>query len=326
MKKRKHTGWIFLLVLAILITHMPTAKMGEDNDTELIDLNGVPFETILSGNAKKDNKEKATGLYGYYRLYDDGLAIYYSKNDYVYDTKENAIWLPEREDYPLKNLMEDADKENQRIFLLAIVGDTKNENGYATTATYIDIKNREKDTAYKKADLTKIKKEINYEKDTINIEPMNISFYRLMGDPWKFDGKKIRMECVQRYDDYISINQDLLENFSTIGPAHSSFFFDEKKVWENIIERYTPYGATESAYVFLPISNEKLHIWLTGVFYLYKPVRDSTKVYGYGMSYKYEMSDLEIQEKDLEKYRKAIIQLKKDEEKWQEEYDKKHGK
>ena len=58
MKKRKHTGWIFLLVLAILITHMPTAKMGEDNDTELIDLNGVPFETILSGNAKKDNKER----------------------------------------------------------------------------------------------------------------------------------------------------------------------------------------------------------------------------------------------------------------------------
>lgn len=36
MKKGKHTGWIFLLVLAILITHMPTAKMGEDNDTDVI--------------------------------------------------------------------------------------------------------------------------------------------------------------------------------------------------------------------------------------------------------------------------------------------------
>ena len=77
--------------------------MGEE--VEYVDGSGYTFETILSGN------EVVIGIpsyvKGYYRLYEDGMALYYSREDCVYDTRENAIWIP-RERTILRKMIKSA--------------------------------------------------------------------------------------------------------------------------------------------------------------------------------------------------------------------------
>ena len=102
---KKHIGTMALACMVIFSLCMPVAKMESKTggDTDNNDDGGYMFETILSRN--EDIQGRPTYIEGYYKLYDDGLALYYSKQDYLYDTRENAVWLPERKDYPLEKMM-----------------------------------------------------------------------------------------------------------------------------------------------------------------------------------------------------------------------------
>ena len=103
---KKHIGTMALACIVIFSLCMPTAKMGPEigEEVEYIDGGGYTFETILSGN--EIVKGVPMSMKGYYRLYDDGMVLYYSREDYIYDTRENAIWLPERKDYSLEEMIQ----------------------------------------------------------------------------------------------------------------------------------------------------------------------------------------------------------------------------
>ena len=152
MKRR--IGIMMLACMVVFSLYMPTAKMGPEigEEVECIDGGGYTFETILSGNQKTIGR--VTSIGGYYRLYDDGMALYYSREDYIYDTKENAVWLPERKDFSLKAMVQKELKykgiyENkQTISPLVIINELRGKNGYAATATYIDWQDGENDPVY----------------------------------------------------------------------------------------------------------------------------------------------------------------------------------
>ena len=310
---KKHIGTMALACMVIFSLCMPVAKMESKTggDTDHNDDGGYMFETILSRN--EDIQGRPTYIEGYYKLYDDGLALYYSKQDYLYDTRENAVWLPERKDYPLEKMMAYATdfiySDEQMIVVMAVIDDIGKENEYAATATYIDLENIAADPVYQNANHLKSKKEIKYREEEARREPLDVSFYRLVGDPWQFDGKKIRVECVKRYDDYVGVTRDFLPWGSTVGPLMMTRFFQEDEVLERIVNRHRRYGAKDSPDVYIPIATEEYHIFMTAMFYLYEPheTRDG-EFLGYKMSYKYEMIDEEIHERDLDNYKKVLME------------------
>ena len=159
---KKHIGTMALACMVIFSLCMPVAKMESKTggDTDNNDDGGYMFETILSRN--EDIQGRPTYIEGYYKLYDDGLALYYSKQDYLYDTRENAVWLPERKDYPLEKMMAYATdfiySDEQMIVVMAVIDDIGKENEYAATATYIDLENIAADQSIKNANHLKYQK------------------------------------------------------------------------------------------------------------------------------------------------------------------------
>ena len=86
-------------------------------------------------------------------------------------------------------------------------------------------------------------------------------------------------------------------------------FFQEDEVWERIVNRYRRYGAKDSPDVYIPIATEEYHIFMTAMFYLYEPHETTDGEFlGYKMSYKYEMIDEEIHERDLDNYKKVLME------------------
>ena len=319
MKKGKHTGWMFLLVLVILITHTQTAKMGPEigEEVECIDGGGYTFETILSGNQKTIGR--VTSIGGYYRLYDGGMALYYSREDYIYDTKENAVWLPERKDFSLKAMVQKELKykgiyENkQTISPLVIINELRGKNGYAATATYIDWQDGENDPVYQNAKWEKARKYVRYDREEVKKDPIKVSFYRLAGDPWQFDGKKIQVECIS--GDFICAAEELLEGGGLrIGEIYE-YQLDGEKIWKRIAKKYDPDGDKNYRYVQSTAYEGKYRVEITGMFYLYWPekdywIEDEAERGPWFKKCRFELVDMEVNEKDRENFQKDMNEYK----------------
>lgn len=319
MKKGKYTEWMFLFVLVILITHTQTAKMGPEigEEAERIDGGGYTFETILSGNQKTIGR--VTSIRGYYRLYDGGMALYYSREDYIYDTKENAVWLPERKDFSLEAMVQKELKykgiyENkQTISPLVIINELRGKNGYAATATYIDWQDGENDPVYQNAKWEKARKDVKYNREEVKKEPIKVSFYRLAGDPWQFDGKKIQVECIS--GDFICAAEELVEGGSLrIGEIYK-YQLDGEKVWEKIAKKYDPDGDKNYRYVQSTAYEGKYRVEITGMFYLYWPeaeywIEDEAERGPWFKKCRFELVDMEVKEKDRENFQKDMNEYK----------------
>ena len=111
-----------------------------------------------------------TRVSGIVDIKEDGFAVYYSAQDYEYETKENAIWFPEREDYPLKKFLEDNPEIKQGEILGSLSGlfgviNEQKENGYAATATYLNLDELSNDNAYKRAKKEHLKPGQRYDRE-----------------------------------------------------------------------------------------------------------------------------------------------------------------
>ena len=271
MKKR--IGTMALACIVIFSLCMPTAKMGPEigEEVEYIDGGGYTFETILSGN--EIVKGVPMSMKGYYRLYDDGMVLYYSREDYIYDTRENAIWLPERKDYSLEEMIQKEQEylqpqENKQIISTVIViNELRDTNEYAATATYVDWQDEENDPVYQNAKLEKARKEVKYDSEELKEEPIEVSFYRLLGDPWQFDGKKIQVEC--RSGDFIAATEALGNEGSGLIGELADYQLDGEKVWKKIAKKYDPDGDIDYKYVQITAYDKKCRVIITGMFFLY---------------------------------------------------------
>lgn len=320
MKKR--IGTMALACIVIFSLCMPTAKMGPEigEEVEYIDGGGYTFETILSGN--EIVKGVPMSMKGYYRLYDDGMVLYYSREDYIYDTRENAIWLPERKDYSLEEMIQKEQEylqpqENKQIISTVIViNELRDTNEYAATATYVDWQDEENDPVYQNAKLEKARKEVKYDSEELKEEPIEVSFYRLLGDPWQFDGKKIQVECNKR-DDYLTATSRLSEGNTNIGEVFD-YLLDSEQVWKKIAKKYDPDGDKDHTFVQVKATGERCRIRVTGMFYLYWLAEidywiedsDAEERGPWIKKYRYEMIDMEVHEKDREYFQNEVNAFK----------------
>ena len=320
MKKR--IGTMALACIVIFSLCMPTAKMGPEigEEVEYIDGGGYTFETILSGN--EIVKGVPMSMKGYYRLYDDGMVLYYSREDYIYDTRENAIWLPERKDYSLEEMIQKEQEylqpqENKQIISTVIViNELRDTNEYAATATYVDWQDEENDPVYQNAKLEKARKEVKYDSEELKEEPIEVSFYRLLGDPWQFDGKKIQVEC--RSGDFIAATEALGNEGSGLIGELADYQLDGEKVWKKIAKKYDPDGDKDYKYVQITAYDKKCRVKITGMFYLYWLAEidywieysDAEERGPWIKKYRYEMIDMEVHEKDREYFQNEVNAFK----------------
>lgn len=320
MKKR--IGTMALACIVIFSLCMPTAKMGPEigEEVEYIDGGGYTFETILSGN--EIVKGVPMSMKGYYRQYDDGMVLYYSREDYIYDTRENAIWLPERKDYSLEEMIQKEQEylqpqENKQIISTVIViNELRDTNEYAATATYVDWQDEENDPVYQNAKLEKARKEVKYDSEELKEEPIEVSFYRLLGDPWQFDGKKIQVEC--RSGDFIAATEALGNEGSGLIGELADYQLDGEKVWKKIAKKYDPDGDKDYKYVQITAYDKKCRVKITGMFYLYWLAEidywiedsDAEERGPWIKRYRYEMIDMEVHEKDREYFQNEVNAFK----------------
>ena len=320
MKRR--IGIMMLACMVVFSLYMPTAKMGPEigEEAERIDWGAYTFETILSGNQKAIGRETCIG--GYYRLYDGGMALYYSREDYIYDTKENAVWLPERKDFSLKAMIQKelertrATENEQIIAPTIIINELRGKNGYAATATYIDWKDSEHDPVYQNIkDLReKARKDVKYDREEVEKEPIKVSFYRLVGDPWQFDGKKIQVEGYRR-GDFLAAKRRFTEENTCIGEVYD-YLLNGKQVWGKIAKKYDPDGDKDWLYVQSIVYDGKFRVETTGMFYLYWPekdywIEDEAERGPWFKRYRFELVDMEVNEKDRENFQKDVNEFKK---------------
>ncbi len=319
---KKHIGTMALACIVIFSLCMPTAKMGPEigEEVEYIDGGGYTFETILSGN--EIVKGVPMSMKGYYRLYDDGMVLYYSREDYIYDTRENAIWLPERKDYSLEEMIQKEQEylqpqENKQIISTVIViNELRDTNEYAATATYVDWQDEENDPVYQNAKLEKARKEVKYDSEELKEEPIEVSFYRLLGDPWQFDGKKIQVEC--RSGDFIAATEALGNEGSGLIGELADYQLDGEKVWKKIAKKYDPDGDKDYKYVQITAYDKKCRVKITGMFYLYWLAEidywiedsDAEERGPWIKRYRYEMIDMEVHEKDREYFQNEVNAFK----------------
>ena len=154
------------------------------------------FESILA------HPERVRGLAlmasGYAKVYEDGFALYYSKTDCLYDTRENAIYVKEREGYSIDDYMKEngvlqedgSYKIEYRSYIVKIL-DEESFEGYAIVAEHIGY--RRDISGYTFEESNKIP--YDFENMDDNETPVYVSMYRLFGDPWTYDGKMVQVDA-----------------------------------------------------------------------------------------------------------------------------------
>ena len=275
----------------------------------------LPSEQIITSPQQVDGY--VTSVSGIVDIKEDGFAVYYSAQDYEYETKENAIWFPEREDYPLKKFLEDNPeiKQGEILQYLDCVINGQRQDGYAAAAIYLNQDDGllEKDDAYKQAKKDHLKPGKRYDREEEKKEAIEVSYYRLQGNPEQYDGKKVKVEVVfqSSEDAVVSANRETLKFRGIWQEDYVNDEFIEEdymETWDNLTEEYKQYGKTVMAEIWgIITSDEKMHVNLTCMYYMYRRVlKDDIYFIGYGgTAMSYTLMGIEIHEKD----RGKLIQL-----------------
>ena len=326
---KKQIGIACMALILAFSLGLQKAKMGPEigADSEYDDGCGYMFETILAGNDIV--RGEFFILNGYFRLYENGIALYYSKQDYIYDTRENAIWMPEREDCPLNEIIKKMEEESkittdnngiQMITFLPLVVENLGEKSeYAAIATYIvGYDDYEQDPEFQKIKLEKAKEEVIYDKKELEKEAIKVSFYRLLGDPWRYDGKKVQIECNMQGESLSAVSSEITEKNGSKIAQIFDYLVDEKEVWINIMKKYEFIG--DLYYTSAIFGGDRCRVEGTVMFYVYwlnegvywpgEEFLEESKPWV--RKYCYELLDLNIHEKDLEYVKNRIIEKQKD--------------
>ena len=312
MKRLKHLAMALVGCICAQFIGIGGALAAADEKGEYIC--GLSKEQIITSPQQVDGY--VTSVSGIVDIKEDGFAVYYSAQDYEYETKENAIWFPEREDYPLKEFLEDNPgiKQGQKLGYLFCVLNGQKQNGYATAAVYLnqDWELLEKDDVYKQAKKDHLKPGKRYDREEEKKEAIEVSYYRLRGKPERYDGKKVKVEVVFEATEgaVASANQETLE-FGGMGQEHyvngESTDDNYIEAWTNLAEEYRQYSETGSQMIWgIGITSEKMHVNLTCMYYMYYDIWKDYQFIGYGGNTSaYALMGLEIHEKD----RGKLIQL-----------------
>ena len=270
----------------------------------------MPMEAILA--QPKDVYNKGLIVEGVLKIEEDGIIVYYSQQDYEFDTKENAIWLPERPEATYKEWLKQNETltDGQYGSLEIMLTDTENTQPYAATGAFI-IKGKEDAVLQKNQGFDARGK---YDRKYETQEPERLSYYRLMGDPWRFDGKKVCFTAVYAAEDCLYNNNsrkfvDGLVTRETINGA----YFEEKTGtgWHDFVIKSRQYGATEGYEVAASLVIKEIHIEVEGMFYFYNWFDDAKGIHEkIGLPCGYVPFRVDVVEKDREKFIEGIQEAK----------------
>lgn len=274
-------------------------------------VDSYPFETIIAQSEKIQNQW--VDIKGVANIKDEGVEVYYTINDYLYSTRENAIWIPEREEYPIKEYIENRDIQQGKASTFSVIVQP-GTSGYAATGIYLDERTGSYagDKVYQKfAESQKIENEIDYN-TTDDQEAERVSYYRLMGNPWAFDGRKIKVEVLYSMEEPegVSVNQEVMKTNQSLVLAqmiNGESIKNYEEIYQKIVETYEKQGVKSINDIQLALLRPKrLHFWLEGSFFLYQKAK---LVNGESQNYvqpTYLLSNIDIHEKDWEQFMKNL--------------------
>ena len=130
---------------------------------------------------------------GYVSIKEDGIALYYSKRDYKYETNECAIWLPEREDMSVEKYAREMDLEEGRQADIFIGIEGLRIGRRICGCRDISKKDQDKEGYLLEGQRYKNKPPMMQ----VYRQEEEVSMYRVMARPWDYYGRTIWMECVK---------------------------------------------------------------------------------------------------------------------------------
>ena len=310
MKKREKKA--FACIVALMWMLQPLVALASEEKIEVY--NSVPFETIITQPERVD--KYVTYVNGILKIEEKGMILYYSEQDYMYDTRENAIWFPEREDYSIEQFLKEEpcfkDKQEANVLEMGpfdsirCIFDASGCEGYAGKAQYLKFFDGKDDEKFEKK-ACYIDEAKRYDREEETKDAMEVSYYRLMGDPWEYDGKKVKVEAVfwPLEGKMMSINQELLshrgvwETYTINGQSAEEYYMHMAQSAERDDIQYM--------YAVGLIEN-KMHAMLECMFYLKTDLYRNSEYLGYGgIDPHYLLKNLELHEKDIPR----LMELKK---------------
>lgn len=312
----------FVLVLCALFV-IPIGTHAYASDSCLEEVDSFPVYSIIVHPEKFDNQ--CVWIAGYVNINENGIAIFATKLDYVHNTVENAIWIPKRTDIDWEGCLEQVyAKEGEHISIYLVIQGNE-QKPYAASAMMIDQDNPEKDSIFQNSE-KQFGKGAPYNRKEESRIPIEVSFYRILGDPWAYDGKKVKVEATfSGSGSSISANQNLVREpgFSIIETQYvnAEFIYDSgsyAEMWNNIAIRYKQFGVgtgkgSPASDLYGAILDGEMHVDITMMFYMYDAAFDKSyyrtwdtgeQWTGYDkVSPCYSIQDISIHQNDLDTLR-----------------------
>ena len=150
----------------------------------------------------------------------------------------------------------------------------------------------------------------NYEKE----QAQSVSAYRLLGNPWAYDGRKVKIEAYLGSEGVLYINK---EEYNT-GKLLQIEYLNEKdilelleekeapKVWEEAFQEYKKYGIENPYALSVGAIGSKARLYMENMFYMYSSRRDEAGQKYEKINYEYQCRKIRIHEKDFEAVKEKI--------------------
>lgn len=247
---------------------------------------------------------------GYLKYGNGEMILYLDENSYQYDTKENAVCFPEREELSIEEFWEKVCDNNEwyekpqngeYISMLGII-QSNEESEYAAQALY---RIGDKEEFYNQAREV-AQRSVPYDEREEKKEAEKVSVYRLFGDPWRYDGKKICVEMRQGREGALriqSIGEPPLGKMFIKGSVKGKHGEDIDP-WESLINQFNKKAP------YCDLSREKMNLCVqTALLFVDTKLEITTMFYLYEdsyMQYYYSPLDVQVHEKDIQKYKMGL--------------------
>lgn len=259
-------------------------------------------------------------IYGYIKFEKEGMIVYLGKEDYIYDTKENAVWFPQRQERTLEERWQQGKpQDGSRIGLTGIIQPKREDSPYAAEALYyID----DGDTAYQNAKEQPSRTEL-YDRENEKEQAQRISIYRLLGDPWTYDGKKVCVaDVVDKQESGLMPlrNGELPVEMLLISTVNGEDIGNYVDAWKPLIAAYTsnePYQGLNSEgrryCVEMGAYIKHVRMEMEMMFYMHDPIwyykeNGTEKSVLEGIQYSYWPCLVQINQKDIEEFKAGMME------------------
>lgn len=298
---------IFFTVL-LMVSSITSVRAEESTE---LDVYAQNMYMLIANSEQLQNKVVVAN--GYLHLLDNAMVIYSSYNDYIYDTRENAVLIEmrdkdefEKAKANIKDYLGETPLEgNPYAYLYGVVKQKNTMDDYAAHISYIDETKWQTDIIYQSAEENLLVNK-QYDENELWKQAEKVSIYRLLADPLRYDGKKVKVEGVFEGMGSTAFlpNKDtenglywITSNVNTC----SSLQGIEMEKQSNILKRYSVLGADRYEKINNVIMDKRLRVKAEMMFYAYS---DDTffqvgKYKGYDvLFYNYCITDLEVVDKD----------------------------